>query len=177
VNLDLLSNGVSPDAFRAAKRADAKALASFRREMRNLAKTFGIDKLHQDVVNHFVEQARDTLQFQQGDTPLENAALTALTGVVGQPVERGFSAAELAAIEQQREARASRQAAEAKKARPQIKTEYQIALDMAERQLQGPLDERDAQWLKRYLHSHQLMAKRLEKDLAILQQKRASAAE
>lgn len=177
VNLDLLSNGVSPDAFRAAKKADAKALASFRREMRNLAKTFGIDKLHQDVVNHFVEQARDTLQFQQGDTPLDNTALVALTGVVGQPVERGFSAAELAAIEQQREARVARQAAESKMARPQIKTEYQIALDLAERQLQAPLDERDAQWLKRYLHSHQLMAKRLEKDLIILQQKRASAAE
>ena len=177
VNLDLLGNGVSPDAFRAAKRADAKALASFRREMRNLAKTFGVNKLHQDVVRHFVDQARDVAQFQQGDTPLDNAALAALTGVVGQPVERCFSAAELAAIEQQREARASRQAAEAKKARPQIKTEYQIALDMAERQLQAPLDERDAQWLKRYLHSHQLMAKRLEKDLIILQQKRASAAE
>ncbi|MFQ2504740.1 DNA-binding protein [Aeromonas caviae] len=177
VNLDLLGNGVSPDAFRAAKRADAKALASFRREMRNLAKTFGVNELHQDVVRHFVDQARDVAQFQQGDTPLDNAALAALTGVVGQPVERCFSAAELAAIEQQREARASRQAAEAKKARPQIKTEYQIALDMAERQLQAPLDERDAQWLKRYLHSHQLMAKRLEKDLIILQQKRASAAE
>ncbi|WP_454009966.1 DNA-binding protein [Aeromonas sp. Marseille-Q7275] len=177
VNLDLLGNGVSPDAFRAAKKADAKALASFRREMRNLAKTFGIDKLHQDVVNHFVVQAKDTLQFQQGDTPLDNAALAALTGVVGQPVERGFSAAELAAIEQQRDARAARQAAEAKMARPQIKTEYQIALDLAEHQLQAPLDERDAQWLKRYLHSHQLMAKRLEKDLIILQQKRASAAE
>lgn len=177
VNLDLLGNGVSPDAFRAAKRADAKALASFRREMRSLAKTFGVNELHQDVVRHFVDQARDVAQFQQGDTPLDNAALAALTGVVGQPVERCFSAAELAAIEQQREARASRQAAEAKKARPQIKTEYQIALDMAERQLQAPLDERDAQWLKRYLHSHQLMAKRLEKDLIILQQKRASAAE
>lgn len=177
VNLDLLGNGVSPDAFRAAKRADAKALASFRREMRNLAKTFGVNELHQDVVRHFVDQARDVAQFQQGDTPLDNAALAALTGVVGQPVERCFSAAELAAIEQQREAQASRQAAEAKKARPQIKTEYQIALDMAERQLQAPLDERDAQWLKRYLHSHQLMAKRLEKDLIILQQKRASAAE
>ncbi|MGS4906651.1 DNA-binding protein [Aeromonas sp. 25-248] len=177
VNLDLLGNGVSPDAFRAAKRADAKALASFRREMRSLAKTFGVNELHQDVVRHFVDQARDVAQFQQGYTPLDNAALAALTGVVGQPVERCFSAAELAAIEQQREARASRQAAEAKKARPQIKTEYQIALDMAERQLQAPLDERDAQWLKRYLHSHQLMAKRLEKDLIILQQKRASAAE
>ncbi|MFQ2590405.1 DNA-binding protein [Aeromonas caviae] len=177
VNLDLLGNGVSPDAFRAAKRADAKALASFRREMRSLAKTFGVNELHQDVVRHFVDQARDVAQFQQGDTPLDNAALAALTGVVGQPVERCFSAAELAAIEQQREARASRQAAEAKKARPQIKTEYQIALDMAERQLQAPLDERDAQWLKRYLHSHQLMAKRLEKDLIILQQKRASVAE
>ncbi|MCH7371060.1 DNA-binding protein [Aeromonas sp. MR16] len=177
INADLLGNGVSPEAWRAAKKADAKALAGFRREMRSLAKSFGIDELHQDVVNHFVEQAKETLQFQQADRPLDNAALAALAGVVGQQAETGYSAAELVAIEQQREARAARQEAEAKAAYPQIKTEYQIALDLAERQLQAPLDERDAQWLKRYLHSHQLMAKRLEKDLLIQQQKRVRTAE
>lgn len=145
--------------------------------MRNLAKTFGIDELHRDVVNSFVEQARDTLQFTQPDRQLENPTLAALSGVVGQPAQTGYSAAELAAIEQQRESRAARQEAESKVTRPQLKSEYDVALELAERQLQEPLLEREEQWLKRYLHSHQLMAKRIEKQLQARQTPRAQSAE
>jgi len=144
--------------------------------MKNLAKTFGIDELHRDVVNHMVEQAKDTLQFQQKVSQLDNPALAALSGVLGQQEDRGYSAAELTAIEQQREARAERREAEASRERPQLKSEFEVAKDLAERQLQAPLNEHDAQWLKRYLATHNLMAKRIEKEIAAIVAQRTSAA-
>ncbi|MGL5814940.1 MAG: DDE-type integrase/transposase/recombinase [Aeromonas sp.] len=165
VNLDLLGNGVSPDAFRAAKKADAKALGSFRREMRSLAKTFGIDQLHQDVVNHFVDQAKDTLLFRQPDESLDNSALAALSGVVLQPVERSFSAAELAAIEARREEKAARAQATAGQESRALKTEYEQAIYLAEKELDAPLGEREKEWLTKYLYSHKLMAKRIYRHL------------
>lgn len=176
INAELLGNGISPDAWRAAKKADSKALTAFRREMKNLAKTFGIDDLHRDLVDHMVEQAKDTLQFQQKVSQLDNPALAALSGVLGQQEDRSYSAAELTAIEQQREARAERREAEARRERPQLKSEFEVAKDLAERQLQEPLNEHDAQWLKRYLATHNLMAKRIEKEIAALVAQRASAA-
>lgn len=98
INTELLGNGISPDAFRAAKKADAKALNSFRREMRNLAKTFGIDQLHQDVVRHFVDQAKGIEAFSRRDLTLDNPALAALSDVTSTAEPARFSAAELAAI-------------------------------------------------------------------------------
>jgi transposase InsO family protein len=165
VNIELLGNGVSPDAFRAAKRADAKALAGFRREMRNVAKTFGIDQLHQDVVRHFVSQARDIAQFQRSDLTLDNPALTALSGVAvpGEPAQ--FSAAELAAIEARREEKAARQQATAGQESRALKTEYEQAIHLAEKELDAPLTEREREWLTRYLYSHKLMAKRINRHL------------
>ncbi|MEG0007934.1 MAG: DNA-binding protein [Aeromonas sp.] len=165
VNLDLLGNGVSPETFRAAKKADAKALGSFRREMRNLAKTFGIDQLHQDVVNHFLDQAKDTLLFRQPDQGLDNSALTALSGVVLQPVERSFSAAELVAIEAKREEKAARAQATAGQESRALKTEYEQAIYLAEKELDAPLGEREKEWLTKYLYSHKLMAKRIYRHL------------
>lgn len=165
VNAELLGNGVSPEAWRAAKRADAKALSGFRREMKRLAKTFGIDDLHKDVVNHVVEQAKDTLQFSQNVRELDNPALAALSGVLSATDTPSYSAAELAAIEQQREARAVRREAEAEKVSPQLKTEQEVALELSRRQLTEALTEREAEWLKRYLHSHPLMARRIAKQL------------
>ncbi|AEB49280.1 DNA-binding protein [Aeromonas veronii] len=165
INIDLLGNGVSPDAFRAAKRADAKALAGFRREMRNVAKTFGIDQLHQDVVRHFVSQARDIAQFQRSDLTLDNPALAALSGVAvpGEPAQ--FSAAELAAIEARREEKAARQQATAGQESRALKTEYEQAICLAEKELDAPLTEREREWLTRYLYSHKLMAKRINRHL------------
>ncbi|ATL99523.1 integrase [Aeromonas sp. CA23] len=165
VNIELLGNGVSPDAFRAAKRADAKALAGFRREMRNVAKTFGIDQLHQDVVRHFVSQARDIAQFQRSDLTLDNPALAALSGIAapGEPAQ--FSAAELAAIEARREEKAARQQATAGQESRALKTEYEQAIYLAEKELDAPLTEREKEWLTRYLYSHKLMAKRIHRHL------------
>ncbi|MGE6162545.1 DNA-binding protein [Aeromonas salmonicida] len=165
VNIELLGNGVSPDAFRAAKRADAKALAGFRREMRNVAKTFGIDQLHQDVVRHFVSQARDIAQFQRSDLTLDNPALAALSGIAapGEPAQ--FSAAELAAIEARREEKAARQQATAGQESRALKTEYEQAIYLAEKALDAPLTEREKEWLTRYLYSHKLMAKRIHRHL------------
>ncbi|WP_339009621.1 DNA-binding protein [Aeromonas popoffii] len=165
VNIDLLGNGVSPDAFRAAKRADAKALAGFRREMRNVAKTFGIDQLHQDVVRHFVSQARDIAQFQRGDLTLDNPALTALSGIAVPGELAQFSAAELAAIEARREEKAARQQATAGQESRALKTEYEQAIHLAEKELDAPLTEREREWLTRYLYSHKLMAKRINRHL------------
>ena len=164
INTELLGNGISPDAFRAAKREDAKALARFRREMRNVAKTFGIDQLHQDVVNHFVEQAKDVAQFKRSDLALDNPALAALTGVgASEPV--GFSAAELAAIEARREEKAKRVEATAGQESRALKTEYEQAIHLAEKELDSPLTEREKEWLTRYLYSHKLMAKRINRHL------------
>ncbi|MNG85409.1 Integrase core domain protein [compost metagenome] len=165
VNLDLLGNGVSPDAFRAAKRADAKALASFRREMRSLAKTFGINELHQDVVRHFVDQARDVAQFQRSDLGLDNPALAALSGIAAPSEPAQFSAAELAAIEARREEKAARAQATAVQESRALKTEYEQAMYLAEKELDTPLGEREKEWLTKYLYSHKLMAKRIIRHL------------
>ncbi len=165
MNLDLLGNGVSPDAFRAAKRADAKALASFRREMRSLAKTFGINELHQDVVRHFVDQARDVAQFQRGDLSLDNPALAALSGIAAPSEPAQFSAAELAAIEARREEKAARAQATAGQESRALKTEYEQAMYLAEKELDAPLTEREKEWLTKYLYSHKLMAKRIIRHL------------
>ncbi len=165
VNLDLLGNGVSPDAFRAAKRADAKALASFRREMRSLAKTFGINELHQDVVRHFVDQARDVAQFQRSDLGLDNPALAALSGIASPSEPAQFSAAELAAIEARREEKAARAQATAGQESRALKTEYEQAMYLAEKELDTSLGEREKEWLTKYLYSHKLMAKRIIRHL------------
>lgn len=165
VNIELLGNGVSPDAFRAAKRADAKALAGFRREMRNVAKTFGIDQLHQDVVRHFVSQARDIAQFQRSDLTLDNPALAALSGITAPAEPAQFSAAELAAIEARREEKAARAQATAGQESRALKTEYEQAIYLAEKELDVPLTEREKEWLTRYLYSHKLMAKRINRHL------------
>ena len=165
VNIDLLGNGVSPDAFRAAKKADAKTLAGFRREMRSLAKTFGIDELHQDVVRHFVDQARDIAQFQRTDLRLDNPALTALSGISAPSEPAQFSAAELAAIEARREEKAARIQATAGQDSRALKTEYEQAINLAEKELDAPLTEREKEWLTKYLYSHKLMAKRIHRHL------------
>ncbi|MGL5216978.1 MAG: DNA-binding protein [Aeromonas hydrophila] len=165
VNIELLGNGVSPDAFRAAKRADAKALAGFRREMRNVAKTFGIDQLHQDVVRHFVSQARDIAQFQRSDLTLDNPALAALSGIAAPAEPAQFSAAELAAIEARREEKAARAQATAGQESRALKTEYEQAIYLAEKELDTPLTDREKEWLTRYLYSHKLMAKRIHRHL------------
>ncbi|HHQ4673264.1 TPA: DNA-binding protein [Aeromonas veronii] len=165
INIDLLGNGISPDAFRAAKKADAKALASFRREMRNLAKTFGIDQLHQDVVRHFVDQAKGIEAFSRRDLTLDNPALAALSGVSTPAEPARFNAAELAAIEARREAKAQRAQATAGQESRALKTEYEQAIYLAERELDTPLTEREKEWLTRYLYSHKLMAKRINRHL------------
>lgn len=166
VNVDLLGNGISPDAFRAAKKADAKALASFRREMRNLAKTWGVDTLHQDVVNHFVEQAKSITQFSQADTQLDNPVLSALSGVIGQSNEpQPYTETELAALESRRETRAAEQALKAGKEATAVRSEYEQAIYLAERELDEPLTEQQKAWLTKYMHGHKLMAKRINRHL------------
>lgn len=177
INLDLLGNGVSPDAFRAAKKADAKALASFRREMRNLAKTWGVDTLHQDVINHFVEQAKDTLQFKQSDIELDNPALSALTNAIPAiDQQKAFSDEELAALEARRLAKQAEQELKAGQESKVLKTEYEQALILAEKELDQPLPEREKQWLNKYMRSHKLMAKRITRHLDELKTARQSKA-
>lgn len=164
VNIELLGNGVSPDAFRAAKRADAKALAGFRREMRNVAKTFGIDQLHQDVVLLRFPGA-DIAEFQRSDLTLDNPALAALSGIAAPAEPAQFSVAELAAIEARREEKAARQQATAGQESRALKTEYEQAIYLVEKELDAPLTEREKEWLTRYLYSHKLMAKRINRHL------------
>ncbi len=168
INTELLGNGVSPEHFRAAKRADAKALASFRREMRSLAASFGMDQLHHSVVTHMVEQVSTLVPFQRADTRLEHPTLNALGQAAMTPPESVFSAAELAAIERQRETRAARQQASARQQSTLLRSEFEQAMLLAEKQLTMPLSESESGWLKRYLHSHKLMARRIERHLASL---------
>jgi len=140
-------------------------LARFRREMRNVAKTFGIDQLHQDVVTHFVEQAKDVAQFKRSDLNLDNPALAALTGVAASSEPVGFSAEELAAIEARREEKAKRVAATAGQESKALKSEYDRAMYMAVKELDTPLEGWEKEWLTRYLYSHKLMAKRINRHL------------
>ncbi len=177
INLELLGNGISPDQFRAAKRRDAKALSSFRREMANLAKTWGVDTLHVDVINHFVEQAKDTLQFQQKDIELDNPALAALSNVVSAREEKThYSEEELAALEARRVAKQADQELKAGQESKALKTEFEQALILAEKELDHPLSEREKQWLSKYMRSHKLMAKRITRQLDELKEARQSKA-
>lgn len=177
INVDLLGNGVSPDAFRAAKKADAKAVAKFRREMVALAKTWGIDELHKDVVNHFVEQARDIAQFQQGVDPTNNSALAALSGVITpNDSVHMYSENELAALEAQRDAKKAERELKAGQESKVLKNEFEQALLLSVKELDEPLSEREKQWLTKYLYGHKLMAKRINRQIDELKAARRSSA-
>lgn len=162
VNIELLGNGVSPDAFRAAKKADAKALASFRREMRSLAKTFGIDDLHQDVVRHFVEQARDTLQFRHPDQPLDNAALAALSGVVGQATEQRFTDSEREGLARRREQDRQLMRQQEERKAKLLRSEEEQAWHLSRKALTEALTNKESTWLEQYRKDYYLVARRID---------------
>ena len=61
-----------------------KALASFRREMRSLARPSASTNCIRMWCAHFVNQARDVAQFQRSDLGLDNPALAALSGIASQ---------------------------------------------------------------------------------------------
>lgn len=173
VDVNMIGNGISPDQFRAKKRADNKALASFRREMKKLAETWGVDSLHQDVINHFVEQAKDTIQFRQQDVPLDNPALAALSNVVTAREEKThYSEAELAALEARRTAKQAEQQLRADQDSKALKTEFEQALILAEKQLDVELSARESEWLSKYLRTHKLMAKRITRQIEAIKEKR-----
>jgi putative transposase len=170
INIELIGNGISPDLYRAAKKADAKALARFRREMRNLAKTWGVDTLHQDVVNHFVSQAKEISQFKQADKPLENSALSALTGVLDQRSAPTYSDDELASLTAKREAM-ERKTQELEQQRGLIiRDEHQKARFLAEESLRRELTDKESEWLEQYKRANKLGAKTIEKIMAGRQQ-------
>ena len=116
-------------------------------------------------MRHFVDQARDVAQFQRSDLGLDNPALAALSGIAA-PIEPAqFSAAELAAIEARREAKAARVQATAGQESKVLKSEYDRAIILAEKELDTPLEGWEKEFLTKYLYSHKLMAKRIIRHL------------
>ena len=91
--------------------------------------------------------------------------MAALTGGAASSVPVGFSATELAAIEARREEKAARQQATARQESRALKTEYEQAIYLAEKELDTPLTEREKEWLTKYLYSHKLPAKRISRHL------------
>ena len=158
INTDLIGKGVSPDAYRAAKRADAKALSAFRREMKNLATTFGIDDLHKDVVDHFVNQAKDIAQFRRGDTPINNGVIDALTGAIGTNEPPAYSEQELELLAAKK-ADMERKAKELEAQRGLLlRDEHDKARWLAEQSLIRELTDRETSWLEGYKKSNRLNA-------------------
>jgi putative transposase len=170
INVELIGNGITPDAFRASKREDNKALARFRREMNLIAKTLKLDELHTDVVNHFVSQAKEISQFKQADKPLENSALSALTGVLDQQSAPTYSDDELASLTAKREAM-ERKTQELEQQRGLIiRDEHQKARFLAEESLRRELTDKESEWLEQYKRANKLGAKTIEKIMAGRQQ-------
>lgn len=108
---------------------------------------------------------------------MDNPALSALTNAIPAiDQQKAFSDEELAALEARRLAKQAEQELKAGQESKVLKTEYEQALILAEKELDQPLPEREKQWLNKYMRSHKLMAKRITRHLDELKTARQSKA-
>jgi hypothetical protein len=174
VDVRMIGQGVSPAAFRAKKREDAKALRAFNREMKSLAKTFGIDELHNDALEHFKGKAKGLALFPQPSREHTNEAITALSQTADRlrkPADPQYSEAEIAHLKRQREAIEARQAAVAQQQGLQVRNEHDKARLLAEQSLARELKPSELEYLADYKRHNRFGGKQIEEIMARKQHK------
>ena len=151
---------ISPHAFIEARKKAEKSLRSFKRDMKKYAEELGIDNLAAEQIAQ--AKARNNMTFLPKETETHNnAILTALESAgVTRSTER--SAAELEAIEHNREQRRKQAERIAEHNARRLKTEHEIAWEYAGILAnKGTLEERQQSWLNEYLRSHHLTAPKI----------------
>lgn len=169
IDTRLLGQDISPQEYRAKKKADTKALRGFRREMQGLAKTFGLDNLHQDVVDHFTEQAKQLVQMPKPNAEHSNQAILALTDVTKRlknPMENTYSDTEVQHLNMKREAIEQRRADLDEQQGLLIRNEHDRARMLAEQSLKRALTEKEQRWLEDYKRRNVLGARRIDEMMA-----------
>ena len=169
IDASQIGREVSPADYRHQKKEDAKVLRSFRREMQNLAKTFGVDNLHKDVVDHFTEQAKKLAELPTGHRDHGNEAIRALGDVANRlqnPEENRYSEAELAHLAMKREAIEQRQQEVQQQQGLLIRNEHDKARHLAQQSLERELTAKETSWLEDYKRRNTLGAKRIEEMMA-----------
>lgn len=165
----LLGRDINPEQYRTKKKEDAKALRAFRREMQNLAKTFGVDHLHQDVVNHFTEQAKALAELPTGHREHGNEAIRALGDVANRlksPEENRYSEAQVQHLQMKRELLEQREQDVQQQQGLLIRNEHDKARQLAQQSLERELTAKEQAWLEDYKRRNVLGAKRIEEMMA-----------
>ncbi|WP_445945462.1 DNA-binding protein [Shewanella sp.] len=165
VDQRLLGREISPDQYRITKREDAKALRSFRKEMNNLAKTFGMDSLHQSVIDHYAAKAKSLVDFPKQETQHNNAAIGALASVAEQltnPLKPDYSDSQIEHLKQKRQALEARKQAISHQTASLVRNEHDKARLLAADSLKRSLTAKEQGFLKDYMKHNKLGAKRIE---------------
>lgn len=173
IDTDMIGQDVSPQEYRTSKKEDAKALRGFRREMQNLAKTFGVDNLHQDVVDHFTEQAKQLVQLPKPNAEHSNEAILALSDVAKRlknPTDNTYSDAEIQHLNMKREILEQRSEDLSQQQGLLIRNEHDRARMLAEQSLERALTEKEQRWLENYKRRNVLGARRIDEMMAARKQ-------
>ncbi|STQ75504.1 DNA-binding protein [Grimontia hollisae] len=162
VNADLIGREISPAEFIAVRRKTEKSLRAFKRDMKRYAEELGIDELAAEQIAQ-AKRRNNMLPFPRETEEHNNPVIKALEKAGVKPsTER--SAAELEAIERSRELRNKQRERTAEQEARMLKSEREIAWDMAEKLKNGEeLDERQTKWFNEYMRTHQLTAPRIRK--------------
>jgi transposase InsO family protein len=169
VDASQLGREVSPAEYREKKKEDFKALRNFRRGMKDLAKAYGVDHLHQDVVEHFTEQAKKLAELPVGHRDHGVEAIRALGDVASRlknPEENRYSEAQVQHLQMKRELLEQRQEEVQQQQGLLIRNEHDKARQLAQQSLERELTDRETAWLEDYKRRNVLGAKRIEEMMA-----------
>ncbi|EOX1534542.1 DNA-binding protein [Vibrio cholerae] len=160
VNADLIGREIDPAAFIAARKKTEKSLRQFKRDMKRYAEEFGIDGLAAEQIAQ-AKAKNNMVALPKATEEHNNPILTALEKA-GITEKQGWSDAELAAIAEQRERRKSARQVTAEQESRMLKSEREIAWDMADILANGgELEPRQKLWFDEYLRTHALTAPKL----------------
>ncbi|MBY6223595.1 DNA-binding protein [Ferrimonas balearica] len=161
VNLDLIGREIDPAAFRAARKANQKALASFRKATKQLQAQFGIDTLHAEALAKRAAENGSLIAFPTAEKTSDNPALQGL--MAASPATPDSERQRLSTKEEHLagvKADANRRHSQA------MRSEHQHAQALTDASLTRTLTEQETQWLKAYRSKYRLFAKRLDQHLA-----------
>lgn len=165
VDSRLLGQEISPAAYRQTKKEEAKALRSFRAEMKQLAKTFNIGEIHQTVIEHYAKQAKSLVEFPTQPIAHQNPSLMALTEAAEQLVKTnkpGYSDQQIEHLRQKRKAIEERKNNINQQHATLVRNEHEKARLLAAESLNRELTPKEDAFLKDYKKHNKLGAKRID---------------
>ncbi|MGI2159464.1 DNA-binding protein [Shewanella baltica] len=165
VDSRLLGQEISPAAYRQTKKEEAKALRSFRAEMKQLAKTFNIGEIHQTVIEHYAKQAQSLVEFPTQPIAHQNPSLMALTEAAEQLVKTnkpGYSDQQIEHLRQKRKAIEERKNNINQQHATLVRNEHEKARLLAAESLNRELTPKEDAFLKDYKKHNKLGAKRID---------------